>query len=82
MRATTTPPSRTRIVFDLVDILTPEEIAAFEANAGAAQAPSLTEHFLNITLRKSPQPLARCADAHHQPTTGDIIAGAIAARTL
>jgi hypothetical protein len=43
-------PSRTRVVFDLRDELTPEEIAAFEA-AAAAAGRSLTEHFLALTLR-------------------------------
>jgi hypothetical protein len=48
---TTPTESKTRVVFDLRDELTPEEIAAFEASAQAAGAASLTEHFLNLTLR-------------------------------
>lgn len=47
--------SRTRIVFDLADELTPEQIAAFEAKAKDAGAKDLTEHFLNITLRETPK---------------------------
>jgi hypothetical protein len=46
--------SKTRVVFDLRDELTAEEIAAFEASAAAAGAATLTEHFLNITLRLAP----------------------------
>lgn len=42
---------KTRILFDLTDVLTPEEIAQFEAAAAAAGAANLTEHFLNLTLR-------------------------------
>lgn len=45
---------KTRILFDLSDELTPEEIAKFEAAAQAAGAENLTEHFLNITLRVEP----------------------------
>jgi hypothetical protein len=45
------PASRTRIVFDLEDVLTPDELAEFQANAHAAGAPTLTEHLLNVTLR-------------------------------
>ena len=43
--------SRTKIQFDLLDELTAEEVARFEASAREAKAKSLTEHFLNITLR-------------------------------
>lgn len=43
--------SPTRIEFDLAKVLTAEELAKFTAAAAAAQAESLTEHFLNITLR-------------------------------
>lgn len=46
--------SKTRIQFDLADELTPEEIAAFEAAAAEAGAASITEHFLNLTLRVQP----------------------------
>lgn len=47
------PQSRTRIQFDLAEVLTPEELAQFERAAKDAGAPSLTEHFLNLTLRLS-----------------------------
>jgi len=43
--------SRTRIVFDLRDVLTESEINRFEQAAEAAHAGSLTEHFINITLK-------------------------------
>lgn len=53
MNATETQPapSRTRVVFDLRDELTIEEIAKFERSAKEAGAASLTDHFLNLTLR-------------------------------
>jgi hypothetical protein len=44
--------SQTKIVIDLADELTAEEIADFERSAKAAGAESLTEHFLNLTLRQ------------------------------
>jgi hypothetical protein len=47
----TTKTSRTRIVFDLEDILTVEELLKFQASADQAGARSLTEHLLNVTLR-------------------------------
>ena len=47
----TTKTSRTRIVFDLEDVLTVEELAQFQASADEAGARSLTEHLLNVTLR-------------------------------
>lgn len=47
----TTTTSRTRIVFDLRDELTPEEIAQFEDSAAKAGSVNLTEHFLSLTLR-------------------------------
>jgi hypothetical protein len=47
----TTQTSRTRIVFDLEDILTVEELLKFQASADEAGARSLTEHLLNVTLR-------------------------------
>jgi hypothetical protein len=43
-------PSRTRISFDLRDVLTEEEIAKFEKAAADAKAESLTAHFVAITL--------------------------------
>ena len=47
----TTKTSRTRIVFDLEDILTVEELLKFQASADEAGVRSLTEHLLNVTLR-------------------------------
>jgi hypothetical protein len=47
-----TPASQTKIVIDLADELTAEEIAEFEKSAQAAGAENLTEHFLNLTLRQ------------------------------
>ncbi len=47
--------SETRIVFDLSDELAPAEIEQFHEAAAAAGAPSLTEHFLNLTLRHTPE---------------------------
>jgi hypothetical protein len=52
------PTSQTRILFDLSDELTPEEIEKFEAAAKAAGAENLTEHFLNLTLRVEPHKAA------------------------
>jgi hypothetical protein len=43
--------SRTRIVFDLEDVLTIEELTQFQASADEAGTASLTEHLLNVTLR-------------------------------
>ena len=48
---TSTKTSRTRIIFDLEDVLTREELLQFKASADAAQAANLTEHLLNVTLR-------------------------------
>lgn len=44
--------SRTRVVFDLRSELSDDEIRQFEKSAATAGAASLTEHFLNITIRK------------------------------
>ncbi len=44
--------SETRIAFDLADVLAPEEIVAFQEAAKSAGAPNLTEHFLDLTLRR------------------------------
>jgi hypothetical protein len=49
---TNRPASQTKIVIDLADELTAEEIAEFEKSAQAAGAENLTEHFLNLTLRQ------------------------------
>jgi hypothetical protein len=43
--------SRTRVLFDLADVLSPEEVAKFEESAQKAGAKDLTDHFLNLTLR-------------------------------
>lgn len=51
------PASQTRILFDLADELTPEEIEKFEAAAKAA-GESITEHFLNLTIRVEPNKAA------------------------
>ena len=48
-------PSPTRIEFDLAQVLTSEELAKFMEAARAAGADSLTEHFLNLTLRVHPR---------------------------
>lgn len=58
MPNTTESTSKTRILFDLADELTPEQIAAFEAAAAEAGAESITEHFLNLTLRVEPNKAA------------------------
>jgi hypothetical protein len=42
--------SRTRVIFDLRDILTEDEIQRFEQSAQEAGAASITEHFLNIAI--------------------------------
>lgn len=52
------PEPKTRILFDLADELSAEEIAKFEAAAKAAGAENLTEHFLNLTLRVEPHKAA------------------------
>jgi len=51
-KSSATPASQTKIVIDLADELTAEEIAEFEKSAQAAGAENLTEHFLNLTLRQ------------------------------
>jgi hypothetical protein len=43
--------SRTRILFDLRDELTEDELAKFQQAARDAGAKSLTEHFLNLSIR-------------------------------
>lgn len=58
MNENTKPASKTRVLFDLADELSPEEIAAFEAAAKAAGADSITEHFLNLTIRVEPHKAA------------------------
>ena len=52
------PVSRTRIQFDLADVLTAEEIEKFQRAAAEAGAANLTEHFLNLTLRVEPHKAA------------------------
>lgn len=49
--ATSPTGSETRISFDLADVLSADEIEKFKAAAAAANAPNLTEHFLDLTLR-------------------------------
>ena len=44
--------SKTQINFDLADVLDPAELEKFRAAAAEAGAPSLTEHFLDLTLRR------------------------------
>ena len=58
MSTTLTPPAPsllksggTRILIDLQRELTPEELEKFVSAAEAAGAASLTDHFLNLTLR-------------------------------
>jgi hypothetical protein len=48
-----TPPRMggTRILIDLEKELTPDELAKFQQAAKDAGAPTLTDHFLNLTLR-------------------------------
>jgi hypothetical protein len=48
---TTPMTSRTRVLFDLRDVLNPAELSKFEESAKQAGAASLTQHFLNLTLR-------------------------------
>ena len=50
--------SKTRITFDLRDVLSPDELENFKAAAAQAKAPNLTEHFLDLTLRLTPQKVA------------------------
>jgi hypothetical protein len=49
--ATQTKTPKTLVSFDLREILKPDELARFQSAARKAGAKSLTEHFLNITLR-------------------------------
>lgn len=43
--------SSTTVIFDLTKELTPEELASFQAAADAA-GKDLTNHFLDLTIRK------------------------------
>ena len=52
---TTENSTRTLVQFDLAQELTAEELAKFQEAADAAGAKSLTEHFLNLTLRLMPE---------------------------
>ena len=47
--------SRTKITFDLADVLTDRELVAFRTRAVEAGAKSLTEHFVKLTLWPAPQ---------------------------
>lgn len=58
MSEETKPASKTRVLFDLRDELTAEELEAFEAAAKEAGAANITEHFLNLTLRVEPHKAA------------------------
>lgn len=49
-----TAESKTRIVFDLADELTADEIKRFEDSAKAAGAESLTDHFLGTVKFRLP----------------------------
>jgi len=51
MSKTTETPTKTLVSFDLAQVLKPEEVEKFELAAKQAGAKTLTEHFLNITLR-------------------------------
>ena len=51
MPSTSPKRPRTLIRFDLAAILKPEELAKCEEAAKQAGAKTLTEHFLNLTLR-------------------------------
>lgn len=48
--------SGTKVLFDLSEELRPEELEKFKDAANRAGANSLTDHFLNLTLRLSPGP--------------------------
>jgi hypothetical protein len=43
---------RTEVRFDLAAVVTAEELERFKESARAAGAASLTEHFLNLTLKQ------------------------------
>lgn len=43
--------STTKVIFDLNDVLSPEEVEKFTAAAKAAKK-SLTNHFLSLTIKK------------------------------
>lgn len=43
---------RTEIRFDLAEVVSEEELERFKENAREAGARSLTEHFVNLTLKK------------------------------
>lgn len=58
MSPETSKPTGTLISFDLQQVLQPEELAKFEEAAKKAGAKSLTEHFLNLTLRLPQQKAA------------------------
>lgn len=53
---TETRNSGTRILFDLSEELRPEELEKFKDAANRAGANSLTDHFLNLTIRIAPAP--------------------------
>lgn len=51
-------PKPTRVSFDLAEVLSPAELAKFQASAAEAGAETLTEHFLDLTLRIPSRPAA------------------------
>lgn len=55
---TTADESPTKVIFDLAQVLTAEELASFQQSAKEAGAATLTEHFLNLTLRIPQRPAA------------------------
>jgi len=46
------PTRRTKIAIDLKEVLSGTELEKFQSTAARAQAPTLTEHFLNETIRR------------------------------
>jgi hypothetical protein len=52
METDTNNTTRTLVQFDLAAELTPDELAKFQAAAEEAGAKNLTDHFLNLTIRR------------------------------
>lgn len=52
---TQSPVDESEIRFNLRSVCTPEEIEKFKDNARKAGAKSLTDHFLNLTIRTAEQ---------------------------
>lgn len=77
--ATVYPPDR----LPGVDLTTlPDEKMAALRRESIRLGISINDLLAKLIDEASARLLERATDAHHQPTTGDIIAGAIAARTL